>query len=187
MRWSPAVAAAVAAFALVTLLAAAPSRAFEAFLGDYVGAAELTDVESGAVEARDVTTTIERFGEGGFKIRWTSVILVDGRRDVRGVRRVVRELAFEPAGDGGYFLQAPDYDPFRLREPLEPMAGDALAWATVAGERMDVFVFALRQSGASELQHHRRTLTALGLELAYRGLVDVEIVTRGAGRMVRVD
>jgi hypothetical protein len=102
------------------------------------------------------------------------------------VRHLVRALAFEPAEDGGYYLRAPEYDPFRLRERLEPMAGDALAWATVEGGMLDIYVFAVTGRGVGELQRHRRVLTETGLTLAYTGVVDGVVVSNGSGRMVRV-
>ena len=172
---------------LVLLARIDPAAAgLDDFFGRYVGDGRLHDLQTGEVEERDVLTSIEPFGEGGFAVRWSSVVRFDGARDVPGVRHLVRALAFEPAGDGDYYLRAPDYDPFRLRERLEPMAGDALAWATVDGDRLDIYVFAVSGDGAGELQRHRRVLTASGLRLAYTGLVDGIVVTTGAGRMVRV-
>ena len=169
------------------VLAPAPAAAqLEPFFGRYVGDGRLHDLVTGEVEERDLLTSIAPFGHGGFEIRWSSVVRVDGKRDVPGVRHVLRTLAFEPAEDGDYFLRAPDYDPFRLRERLEPMAGDALAWATVDGDVLDIYVFAVTGDGAGELQRHRRVLTETGLRLAYTGLVDGVVVSTGSGRMVRV-
>ncbi|NBB71067.1 MAG: hypothetical protein GVY33_12230 [Alphaproteobacteria bacterium] len=169
------------------LVAPAPALAqLDRFFGRYVGDGRLQDLVTGEVQQRDLLTSIEPFGEGGFAVRWSSVVRIDGARDVPGVRHLVRGLAFEPAGDGDYYLRAPDYDPFRLRERLEPMAGDALAWATVDGDTLDIYVFAVTGAGAGELQRHRRVRTATGMRLAYTGLVDGVVVTNGSGRMVRV-
>ncbi len=170
----------------LAVVAAPASAGLDAFFGRYVGDGQLHDLRAGAIEQRDVLTSIAPFGEGGFAVRWSSVVRVGGRRDVQGVRHLVRTLAFEPARDGDYFLRAPDYDPFRLREQLEPMSGDALAWATVDGDILDIYVFAVTGTGAGELQRHRRVLTEIGLTLEYTGLVDGVVVTTGAGRMVRV-
>ncbi len=171
----------------VGLLVSGPALAFEAFLGRYVGSAELADLKDDAVEERDVGTDIEPYGEGGFKVTWESVIRVDGRRDVPGVRRVVRSFGFEPVDAGAYFVQAPDYDPFKLREDVEPMAGDALAWASVDGDVLDIWVAALQEDGEAELQHHRRTLTGSGLELTFAAYAAGEVLSRGTGRMDKVD
>lgn len=176
-----------AALALLALLAAAPASAFEAFLGTYVGAAQLVNAKTGAVQERDVTTTIEAYGQGGFSVTWTTVIRVDGRRDVPGVRLVRRRLAFEAVDGGAYYLQAPDYDPFELREPLEPMAGDALAWATVDGNVLDIWVAALTEAREGELQLHRRVVDDEGLSLHYNAFVAGRVGNIGSGRMVRVD
>ncbi len=175
------------AVAVVCALAAnGPALALERFLGTFVGDAELVDLVRGTVQERDVVTVVQRHGERGFRIDWQSVIRIDGRRDVPGVRLVLRTAAFEPSG-GGYFLQSPDYDPFRVRETLEPMAGDPMAWATIDGDELDLYVFALTDEGLAELQHHRRRLTPDGMELIYQGVVDGRIVARAVGRMVKVD
>jgi len=180
----------VAALGLAGLVllagAGAVATELDEFFGRYVGDGRLHDLETGEVEERDVLTSIEPYGEGGFAVRWSSVVRVTGRRDVPGVRHVVRALAFEPAGDGDYYPRAPDYDPFRRRERLEPMAGHALAWATVDGEGLDIYVFAVTVDGVAELQRHRRVLTESGLRLVYTGLVDGVVVSTGSGRMVRV-
>lgn len=173
--------------ALAGLVLASPAGAsLDDFFGRYVGDGRLHDLRAGEIQHRDVVTSIEAFGEGGFAVRWSSVVRVEGRRDVPGVRHLVRALAFEPARDGDFFLRAPDYDPFRLRDELEPMTGDALAWAKVEGDTLDIYVFAVTGAGAGELQRHRRVLTEIGLTLEYTGLVDGVVVTTGSGRMVRV-
>jgi hypothetical protein len=156
------------------------------FFGSYVGAGVLRDLVTGEVERRDLVTSIGPYGDGGFAVRWSSVVLVDGRRDVQGVEHLVRALAFEPVEDGDYYLRAPEYDPFRLRDRLEPMAGDALAWARIEGDLLDIYVFAVTGEGAGELQRHRRVLTDIGLDLAYTSFVDGIVVSDGSGSMVRV-
>ncbi|TVQ29141.1 MAG: hypothetical protein EA356_17370 [Geminicoccaceae bacterium] len=164
-----------------------PARAVEHMFGTFVGAAELVDLATGTVQERDVITVIERHGERGFRLDWQTVVREGGRRDVPGVRLVVRSATFEPVRGAGYFMQTPDYDPFRVRERLEPMAGDALAWALVEGDTLDVYVFAITEAGLAELQHHRRILTDEGMQLTYQGIVDGAVVARATGRMVRVD
>jgi len=172
------------ALALSPLPAAAAE--LEEFFGQYVGRATLHEHGEGAVEERDVITSIDAFGDGGFEVRWSSVVLADGRRDRPGVRYLLRTLAFEPVADGAYYLRVQDYDPFKVRDELEPMAGDALAWAALADDTLDIYVFALTGDGAGELQHHRRELTEAGMRLAYTGLVDGFVETTGEGTLVRV-
>ncbi len=177
----------MAVWVLAGSLVTAPAYAFDAFLGTYVGAAELEDLTTGAIEERDVSTEIEPYGEGGFAVAWTSVIRVDGRRDVPGVRVVERRLSFQPVDNGAYYLQVPDYDPFRLREALEPMEGDALAWASIDGDTLDIWVTALTNKGEGELQLHRRVRDEVGLTLDFESFVGGIVRARGAGRMVRVE
>lgn len=169
------------------LLLATPSAAFEPFLGKYVGAAEIEHAKTGEFEDRDVSTIIEPYGEGGFSVTWASVIRIDGRRDMPGVRLVERRMAFEPVEGGAYYLHVPDYDPFKVREALEPMEGDALAWASVQGDTLDIWVTALNNAGEAELQLHRRVRNEVGLTLDFEAFVGGVVRARGVGRMVRVD
>ncbi|MFW5835174.1 MAG: hypothetical protein ACOCYE_13865 [Pseudomonadota bacterium] len=172
---------------LALLGASLPARAIDAFFGTFVGAAELIDVVTGEKQQRDVVTVIQRHGEAGFRIDWQTVVRTGGRRDVPGVRFLVRSAAFEPVRGGGYYVQAADYDPFTVRETLEPMAGDALAWATVDGPDLHLYVFAISEAGGAELQHHRRRLTDDGMTLVYQGIIDGRVTTRATGQLVRVD
>jgi hypothetical protein len=173
--------------ALALLVAARPAPAVEAFFGTFVGAAELVDVVTGEVQQRDVVTVIQRHGEAGFRIDWQTVVRASGRRDVPGVRLLLRGAAFEPVRGGDYYVQSADYDPFTVREDLEPMAGDALSWATVDGPELHLYVFAIGEAGVAELQHHRRRLTDDGMTLVYQGIVDGRVTNRATGQLVRVD
>ncbi|MEO1092517.1 MAG: hypothetical protein AAFX81_17995 [Pseudomonadota bacterium] len=170
--------------ALVPVLAKADP--LDPFLGRWVGAAELADHRTGTLQERDVDTIVKRESDG-FRLEWSSVIRSDGRRDVPGVRYVEREVLLTRAADRPYFMQTPEYDPFRKRQSLTPMAGDALGWATVTDGTLDLFVFGITQDGAAELQHHRRVLTDDGMDLFYTGFVAGEQVADGSGRLVRVD
>ena len=94
-----------AAGALIALLLAAPTSAraasLEPLFGAYVGVAEVKDAK-GDVRQRDMDIVIEPYKQGGFRIQWVNVSLVDGKRAAPGVERRIQTVLFEP--DTGSWL-----------------------------------------------------------------------------------
>jgi hypothetical protein len=183
--WPPLLVVALALLAAPAALAGELDR----FFGSYVGRAE----EGGGGrpgELRDVDLVIAPEGRGGLVVRWTNVTLVDGRRDVPGVRRRTDEVRLMPAGEGRpalYLARAP-YDPFTERERPDPLAaGHPVRWATVEGDALRTYSLVVLDDGRYELQVYARTLTPEGIALDWRRIVDGETVRRMTGRTVRAD
>ena len=143
---------------LIALALAAPAGAraasLEPFFGAYVGVAEVKDVVKGDVRQRDMDILIEPYKQGGFKIQWVNVSLVDGKRAVPGVERRVQTVLFEPAEDRDFFVEVAENNPFREREETRPMRGDPVRWASLDDQGLHVYSF--RGAG-------RRPLRAAGL------------------------
>ena len=78
---------ACAATVLATRTASADT--IEPFIGSYVGTAQVLGPDGEVTEERDMDITITEETGGGFRIVWINVTLIDGRRDVVGVRRRV--------------------------------------------------------------------------------------------------
>jgi hypothetical protein len=136
------------------------------FFGTYVGnAQELSDIEP---MARDMDIVIEPYHDEGFQIHWITVTKVDGRRDVPGVERTVQSAFFEPAEDRNLFVEIEADNPFREREAKAPMSGHAVRWATVDGDTLHVYSFAVLEDGRYELQIYDRLLTDVGLDIMLR-------------------
>jgi hypothetical protein len=171
--------------ALLVLLLPLPaaSAALEDFFGSYVGEAEVD--ENGVVERRHMDIVIAPHGRHGFRISWINVTLVDGRRDLPGVRRRVEEVIFQP--EGGLFVAAEPATPFRTREAYEPLRGDPVRWAELHGDRLLVHSFVVLDDGRYELQTYIRELTDAGLDLVFERILDGEVVRRISGRTVRAD
>lgn len=179
------------ALAVLLCLAALPGTALAQSLNDYFGAfvgrAEVRDTGDGLVETRDMDIEIEPFRRNGFSLRWTNVTLVDGRRDVPGVKRRVNEVIFEPFDGSGLYVEADVANVFQRQEEMSPVAGDPVRWAKLDENGMHVFSFAILEDGQYELQTYTRRLVDGGLELVFERLVDGQVLRRIDGRAVRAD
>lgn len=172
---------------LAGLPAGASAQSLADYFGAFVGRAEVRDMGEGLVETRDMDIEIAPYGRNGFRLRWTNVTLVDGRRDVPGVKRRVNEVIFEPRDGTDLFVEASVANPFQRQEVASPMAGDPVRWAKLDGRGLHVFSFAILEDGRYELQTYTRRLVDDGLELTFERVVDGETERRINGWAVRAD
>ena len=142
-------------------LQASPARAAarhpKQLIGVFVGRAEdELRTRRASMERRDIVMEIEPYQERRpARAAGHNVTLVDGRRDVPGVkRRTRRDAAGAGARAASFFLGGVGYDPFREKKRSDPIAGDPLRWGVVAGEALDDLL--VRHPG-------RRHLRAAGL------------------------
>ncbi len=171
------------------VLAAAVSAANltpEDFFGTYVGRAQVYDADGHLEGERDVDVLIEGEKRGGFRTTTVVVELVEGRRDVQGVKRSVIESRFAP-GSGALFLESERGSLFSKRKAPDPLAGDALRWARVKGSTLTMVSFGILEDGRYELQITDRTLTKDGIDLSYRRYVDGTFVRSIKGATIKVD
>jgi hypothetical protein len=180
-----------AALALMALTLAAPAGARAASLdplfGTYVGVAQVEDIAKGNVRQRDMDIVIEPYKQGGFRIQWVNVSLVDGKRAVPGVERRVQTVLFEPAQDRGFFIEAAESSPFREREETRPMRGDPVRWASLDDQGLHVYSFVVLEDGRYELQVYDRTLTDIGLDISFQRIVDGAVMRRVTGTTARAN
>ena len=163
---------------------AAPSG-LERFVGTYVGVADETGAEDPSRGRRDIDLVISPEDRGGLRVAWSNVTLVNGRRDVPGVERRVDEVRLVPAPDRDFYLAREAYDPFTERRAPEPLAGDALRWATVTGDTLRTYSLAILDDGTYELQTYDRTLVPDGIRLDWRRTVDGQVDRQATGHAVR--
>lgn len=178
---------AVAAVLALTLVRPADAAGIDAFFGAFVGVAEVKDLETGETHQRHMDIVIEPYQKTGFRIRWTNVTLVDGRRDVPGVERRVQEVLFKASGESGLFVAVPRPDPFREADPHEPLRGDAVRWARIDGNHLHVLSFVILDDGSYELQDYDRALTDDGIDIVFRRIVDGVRVREITGSTVRAE
>ena len=175
--------ATVTAGAVVPIASAA---SLEPFFGTYVGVAEVDDLASGEVRQRDMDIVIEPYKDGGFKIQWINVTLVDGKRAAPGVERRVQTVLFEPAEDRDFFVEVQENNPFRERGETLPMRGDPVRWASLDDQGLHVYAFVVLEDGRYELQIYDRTLTDIGIDIRFQRVVDGEAMRRISGTTARV-
>jgi hypothetical protein len=180
-------AAALVLVAPSAAIAAEPAASLKPMMGIYLGRVTAKDLETGDSEARDIDVEITPYERDGFRIRWVNVTLVDGRRNVPGVKRRVSELAFKPAKGRGFFVEVPQRNVFAEREEVEPLGGDPVRWAVLDGGGLHVYSFVILADGRYELQAYSRKRTASGIDLHYERIVDGKRLRTIEGQAVKVE
>jgi hypothetical protein len=176
-----------AALAIAPPTPAADPPPLKDLMGVYLGRATVKDHDTNATEERDIDVEMTPFERTGFRIRWVNVTLVDGKRNVPGVKRRVSELAFRPAKGGKFFVEAPAVNLFAEREEVAPMGGDPVRWAVLDAGGLHVYAFFLLDDGRYELQTYTRRRAGTGIELAYQRVVDGKLMRSIDGRAVKIE
>ena len=177
----------------VACLVALPARSADGvpplkdLMGVYLGRATVKDLVTNQSEERDIDVEITPFDRTGFRVRWVNVTLVDGRRDVPGVKRRVSELAFRPGKGRNFFVEAPAVNVFAEREEVTPMGGDPVRWAVHDEAGLHVYAFSILDDGRYELQTYSRRRTPTGLELRYERTVDGKLLRSISGRATKIE
>ena len=166
---------------------ASADSAIAPFVGVYVGQAEVYNRVGTLVGKRDLEVVIEDLGRQRFRILWTNVSLVDGRRDLPGVERRVGEATFVPGDHPQVYVQQMRGSLFETSRRMDFLAGDPMRWASVEGERLGMYSIALTEDGRLEVQSYVRTLTEDGMDLEFQRVYDGDVDRRIVGRAVRVE
>lgn len=156
-------------------------------MGNYLGRATVTDLETNQTEEREIDVEISPFKGGGFRVRWVNVTLVEGRRDLPGVKRRVSESAFTPAKGQNFFVEATEGSVFSEREEVTPLGGDPVRWAVLDSAGMHLHAFNVLDDGRYELQTYSRRRTSRGLDLYYERVVDGKRLRTITGRTVKTE
>ena len=167
--------------------AADPAGALKPMLGVYLGRATVKDLDTQVTEERDIDVEINSFDRDGFRIRWVNVTLVDGRRNLPGVKRRVSELTFKPAKGRNFFVEVPQANVFAEREEVQPLGGDPVRWAVQDAAGLHVHSFVILGDGRYELQTYSRKRTDSGIVLRYERVVDGKLVRTIDGQAVKVE
>ena len=157
------------------------------YVGSFVGEAVVSDSKTNIQSVRDIDIVFSRLDEGGIKINWVNVDLVDGRRDLPGVKRRDGELTFSKAENANYFVELSAYNPFEESDELTPMEGDPVRWASLDENGFRVYSFVVLEDGRFELQTYIRSLDGDALDLHFERIVDGKIRRTITGRAQRAD
>jgi hypothetical protein len=163
---------------LAAAMSPAPSDAESAasikdFFGRYIGqgVAKNRDNIDFARTMRDLDTIIEPAPEGGFTVKWTTVV-----RDVEGGRRIDNEMSFVPAGKGSVF---------RAKDSGDPLTKGHYAWARIVGRTLTINVLEVGDEGQGRWQVYERRLTGDGMELTFRRLDSTGALRIVSGKLKR--
>ena len=143
--------------------------------GVYLGYAVVNDGPGGGFREREMTVKIEPYKTNGIEISWTSVELVEGRRDKAGVTYREDQLLLLPSDNSEYYIASATHKPFEQRQQDQPIAGDPLRWATLSEQGLQVFSFVILDDGRYELQRYNRQLDQDGMSLSFERIVDDEV------------
>lgn len=174
------------AFAVQCVLAAENEVPMKSLMGTYLGRATVKDLETNQTEEREIDVEISPFKGNGFRIRWINVTLVDGRRDVAGVKRRVNESAFVPAKGKNFFVEVPENSVFGEREEVTPMGGDTVRWAVLDAAGLHLYALVVLEDGRYELQTYSRRRTTTGIDLFYDRVVDGKRLRSIEGKAIKV-
>lgn len=166
-----------------TCLAAAPVQAadtlaIEAFYGNFRGSGiSRSDVSDYfGLTVRDLDVTIESAAGGGFTVAWTTVIREGGSPDNPDIRRKSDRLTFAPTARPGVY---------RADRTGDPLAGEPLTWAHLAGYTLTIHTVSVLDSGDYVVQTYNRTLSDLGMELEFVSVRSGETMRRVEGRLTK--
>ena len=175
----------VVALAVVATSGTAAAEDLSRFYGTYVGRASAENLMTGAKEERDIDIVIAPFGDDGLRIDWITVGLVDGRRDLPGVRRWAQTALFKPSPDRNFLVEAEERNIFRERDEVEVIKGDPVRWTWIDDDTLHVCTFVVLEDGRYELQIYQRILTDTGMDILFERIVDGETIRRVSGTTVR--
>ena len=137
------------------------------------------------MEQRDIVMEIAPYQDDhGLRLRWNNVTLVDGRRDVPGVKFRRDEMLLVPAPERSFFLAASATIPFAQKKEPDAVKGDPLRWGAVAGEALDVFASRSWRTGPTSCRPRAVSREPDGVSLEFERIVDGEVVRHMSGHAV---
>lgn len=150
------------------------------FFGAYEGETVFQDRE---VAPRELAVVIRPFADGGFTIRWRTIIF-DTVNEPRGRTQVIY---FKPLdGQRAFFAATAPEDAAGLASQ-DPLDGRPFAWARISGETLTVNVFTISDMGDYVIQTYERQLTENGMALAFLKVRNGRPEQRMFGILGRVD
>ena len=155
------------------------------FHGSYVGHATVEDLTTGEQRQRDLDIVVVPHRKHGLRIDWVTVGLVDGRRDVPGVKRWSQTALFEPTAGDGFMVEVGESDLFHESRETVPIQGDPIRWTRIDGDALHTCSFVVLEDGRYELQVYQRILTDIGMNIHFERIVDGEVIRRVTGQTAR--
>lgn len=155
------------------------STSFERFFGSYKGVS--TSIPKGETAKREISVTIGP-NKDGFKVDWETVM----RKANGDVRRRRWSVDFRPTRRKNIYASAMRKNLFGHAVPNNPLKGDPLVWATVAGDSFIVYAARVMDSGTQDLEIYKRTLTSQGIHSEFHRFHDAQEIRRITSDLARV-
>jgi len=181
MRWRH---VAVAGLALASATASADDPSLADFDGAWQGT-ELQisgDVRGLVLEPGDLDVQIET-GPGGFRISWTGL----ARQAGGDLARHEFDASFDLTDRPGVYAFEPGQTSFfgLFADPAtgNPLEGETLLWARLAGSTLTVYSLAITLDGGFDLDRYARTLGDGGMDVHYTHRMENNRVVTIDGRL----
>jgi hypothetical protein len=182
MRWRHVVV--VAGLALATPGFAADEPGIENFAGSWKGVELQVEGDAGdlALEPKDLDVQIQSSGSG-FSVSWTGLVREDGGP----LKRQSNEASFVATDRPGVYAFEPGGASMFSRlfaDPAtgNPLTGETLLWARLAGETLTIYSLAVDSRGRFDLVRYARTLRAGGLDVHFTQRLENDRVVTVEGR-----
>jgi hypothetical protein len=177
------------AFVAGLLLVSAGTAADDATIEDFSGSWRGVELQSSGVDQglaltpEDLDVQIRSAG-GGFHMSWTGLSRENGGE----LRREKAEASFTPTDRPGvYTFDAGDESLFSslFADPAtgNPLEGETLLWARLAGSTLTVYSLAIDAQGGFDLDRYARTLTDEGMAVRYTRRIENDVILTLEGRL----
>ena len=160
-----------AVFAALTLLsnAALADEDYEPFIGEFAG--KFVSEEGGVEKSRDMSVEISETKDG-FNVSWKTTTFKKGEPKTKSY-----SIDFIESERAHIYKAAQKKNVFGGREPLDPLKGDAYAWARVDGPKLTIYALVITENGGYEMQTYDRILLGDGnLHLKFSRVRDGEVL-----------
>ncbi len=142
-----------ASLVLVLVVSSFPAMAaedFEPFIGKFEG--KYSSEEGGVEKNRDLSVEISETKDG-FNVSWETTTFKKNEPKTKSY-----SIDFVESDREHIYMAAQKKNVFGGREPLDPMKGDAYAWARVDGPKLTIHALVITEDGGYEMQTYDRIL-----------------------------
>ena len=138
---------------IALLLLVSPAQAgedYEPFIGTFAG--KYTTEDSGIEKSRDLSVEITETKDG-FNVSWKTTTFKNNEPKTKSY-----SIDFIESEREHIYKAAQKKNVFGGREPLDPLKGDAYAWARVDGPKLTIYALIITGDGGYEMQTYDRIL-----------------------------
>lgn len=139
--------------AVALIFIAGPANAaedYEPFIGKFAG--KIVTEDGGVEQPRDMSVEIKE-SKGGFNVSWKTTTFKHDEPKTKSY-----SIDFVESEREHIYKAAQKKNVFGGREPLDPLKGDAYAWARIDGPKLTIYALLITDKGGFEMQTYDRIL-----------------------------